>query len=517
MLTTDLSGKKSSMTFLKKLSPANFIVLMTLICAFFFYFWNIHNTVQFQGDQGRDALIVSDIFRNKNLVFIGPVTSVGNMYLGPLYYYFMLPFLFITYPNPLGPVFAIGVLSLIAVFMLYHLGKKMFSTKTAVLATVLFGFSSVIAMFSRFSWNPNPAPIVALLLLFSTYKAWVHSPKYWMLASICFSILLQLHYLTLLTLGGVGIIWLVQLFTIFRKDTLAPKINTFVIYSCISLLIFVISLTPLILFDLKHDFLNINAFQSLFTKESVFTEENNPSFIETVPKTVKEMHGRALFMFYDLLIGKNTSRNTILLIIELAFFIYLFKKSSTNERRSLIVIMAFLIPTLIGISFYKSNIFPHYIIYILPAVVLYHGFVLSKLKSHFIVNICLTIFISAYIVYNVKQMPLESIDWTIKDIQETSQTIYNRVQPGEKYNIVLLSGSGDIDGQNYRYFLSATDRPPLPIERQGETETLFIINEDKKISRVIDSPIYEIVVFPDKEVKEVYTSNNGPEITVLRK
>jgi hypothetical protein len=32
---------------------------------------------------------------------------------------------------------------------------------------------------------------------------------------------------------------------------------------------------------------------------------------------------------------------------------------------------------------------------------------------------------------------------------------------------------------------------------------------------VTDSPIYEIVVFPNKEPKEVYTTFDGPEITVL--
>lgn len=505
------------MSLLKKLSLAHLLVLVTLLCASFFYFWNVQNTVQFLGDQGRDALIVSDIFRNGNLVFIGPVTSVGNMYLGPLYYYFMLPFLFLTYPNPLGPVYAIGCLSLIAVFLIYYLGRRMFDEKTAVIATIFFGFNSIIAMFSRFSWNPNPAPLVAFLLIYSTYKAWTTHPKYWLLVSVCFSIILQLHYLTLLTLAGAGIIWLFQLFSIIRKSKNSPSPKSFIIFTLLAVLIFVASLTPLILFDLKHEYLNVNAFKNLFTKESVFTGENAPSTADTMIRTVKEMHGRSLFMFYDLLIGKNTARNSFLLIIETGVFLYLFKRSEKKERASLIVLLAFLLTTLVGISFYKSNVFPHYIIYILPAVVLYHGYVLSKVKSHFITTVSVGLLLISYIFYNSKQMPLESIDWTIKDIHDTATSIYNRVEDGEKYNIVLLSGSGDIDGQNYRYFLSATDRPPLSIERRGETETLFIINEDKKISRVIDSPIYEIVVFPNKEVKEVYTSNNGPEITVLKK
>ena len=109
---------------LKKITLVHWIIFITLICASFLRLYNIPSTVQFLGDQGRDALIVADIFKKLDPVFIGPVTSVGNMYLGPLYYYFMLPFLFLTYPSPMGPVYAVALLGIVTVFLLFYLGKQ---------------------------------------------------------------------------------------------------------------------------------------------------------------------------------------------------------------------------------------------------------------------------------------------------------------------------------------------------------------------------------------------------------
>jgi hypothetical protein len=119
--------------------------------------------------------------------------------------------------------------------------------------------------------------------------------------------------------------------------------------------------------------------------------------------------------------------------------------------------------------------------------------------------------------WNWQNMPFKPLSWNVYDIQRTAQTITNRVKSGEKYNIVLLTGTGDIEGQNYRYFLDTTSKPPLPQEEWGQTDTLFIINEDKKLKKVTDSPIYEIVVFPNKNPSEVYTMPSGPDITVLRR
>src|SRR5690606_24275698 len=95
---------------ISRLSAAQHLMIAIVVVGAGLRLYNLPHTAQFLGDQGRDALIVSRIFKEGDLVFIGPVTSVGNMYLGPLYYYFMLPFLWLSYPSPLGPAYGVAIL-----------------------------------------------------------------------------------------------------------------------------------------------------------------------------------------------------------------------------------------------------------------------------------------------------------------------------------------------------------------------------------------------------------------------
>ena len=50
----------------------------------------------FLGAEGRDVIIVRTLLVKADPILIGPGTSVGGMYLGPLYYYFMAPFLLLA-------------------------------------------------------------------------------------------------------------------------------------------------------------------------------------------------------------------------------------------------------------------------------------------------------------------------------------------------------------------------------------------------------------------------------------
>src|SRR5258708_753093 len=161
------------------------ILIFSLITGAFLRLWHFQSTMQFLGDQGRDAIVAKQILINHHPVLIGPVTSTGNMYLGPLYYYFMVPFLALTYPSPVGPAYAIAGFSIAALFLLYYFGKELVGQRAALLGTVFFAFSAVSVTFSRFSWNPNLAPFVSIVLLWATYRAVKKSSWYFVLAAFC--------------------------------------------------------------------------------------------------------------------------------------------------------------------------------------------------------------------------------------------------------------------------------------------------------------------------------------------
>lgn len=489
------------------------ILLVVLIATTFLRLYNLPQTVQFQGDQGRDAMIVADIFREKDLAFIGPVTSVGNLYLGPLYYYFMLPFLWLSYPSPLGPVYAVALLGIAATYLVYFLGKKMIGENGALIATFFYAFSATIIDLTRFSWNPNPAPFVSALMVYATYVAWKKNPRWWVWVAVCFSVLIQLHYLTLLVAPAAGVIWLVSLREHLRSKTLSKIL----LPTALGAVIFLVSLTPLVLFDWKHGGVNATAFQALLSSPENFATDSHA--LSKFGVILKETEGRSLHILFEYMIGKNRPLNRALLVGTIVGVAWLLaqKHKQKKDLTAEWVLLAYVATGIVGTAFYQHTVFDHYIAYLFPLTAWVYGYIFSHGKPRWLFSILLGVIAVIFLRFNFPRYPWQPMGWTLHDIQRTSDAITQRVQPGEKYNIVLVSESGDIDGQNYRYFLTTSHTPPVRIEERDSVDTLFIIDEQKLPGKVTDSPVYEIVVFPDKDPAEVFDIEGGPQITVLRR
>ena len=83
-------------------AEAAFLFLILFIAAFS-RLYRISEYMTFLGDEGRDVIIVRRLLVNADPILIGPGTSIGDMYLGPLYYYMMAPALLMARFSPVGP------------------------------------------------------------------------------------------------------------------------------------------------------------------------------------------------------------------------------------------------------------------------------------------------------------------------------------------------------------------------------------------------------------------------------
>ena len=138
---------------LKKILKKNWLLILIILLAAFLRLYRIGDYMEFLGDQGRDVLIIRDFLKNGNLFFIGPQTSVGNMYLGPFFYYLITPSLLLSNFNPIGPAIFIALINIGAVFLSYWVGKKWFNKSTGLIAAFIFAISPVAIKYSTFIWN----------------------------------------------------------------------------------------------------------------------------------------------------------------------------------------------------------------------------------------------------------------------------------------------------------------------------------------------------------------------------
>src|SRR5437764_1311657 len=87
-------------------------ITIILLFAAWIRLHNISGSMTFLGDEGRDALVAYNILHG-HLTLLGPNSSVGGFFLGPVYYYMMAPFLFIFNYDPVGPAVMIALFSVL--------------------------------------------------------------------------------------------------------------------------------------------------------------------------------------------------------------------------------------------------------------------------------------------------------------------------------------------------------------------------------------------------------------------
>lgn len=492
-----------------------YVVMLLIIAGTVLRFYNLAGTVQFYGDQGRDAIIVREMLLDGDLVFIGPMSSVGGMFLGPFYYYFMLPFFALSYPSPMGPVYAVAGLGVLTIWLLYIVAKRVFSESVAVVAALLYTFTNTYIEQTRFSWNPNPAPFVSLLLFWFVWKARQGQWKWWIVAAFTFGILIQLHYVSLLAGGAAGIFWLIELIGVIQHKK--RQLGEFLKYSAGSIGAFLLTLTPLVLFDLKHHFLNSKGLLAMITgKEGHFGGER------TLDMILRESHGRAMHLFFDSTIVTQRQLNTGLLIALIALVIvtlYTYKKhkSFVAPFTQLIVWLAIAVT---GLSLYSGDVYDHYLSFLFPLVTLLLSVILMKLWQTVLLRPAVMLFVAWYLLMNFTQYHFQTLDLSLRDMKQVSDEIAERVQADEKYNVMLIGPSRDYQAMNYRYFLGNTSVPPQTPQNYHDIETLFIVDE---ISAYPDLPdldqieSHELRQFPVKLIREEWTTAAGPRVYVLRK
>ncbi len=78
----------------------HWLLVIVIITGVILRFYKLEGFVTFLGDQGRDAIILKRIVTLEHFPAIGAPTSIGQVYLGPFYYYFISPWLFFFTLSP---------------------------------------------------------------------------------------------------------------------------------------------------------------------------------------------------------------------------------------------------------------------------------------------------------------------------------------------------------------------------------------------------------------------------------
>ena len=469
-------------TFIRK-NKSEFLCLAAIVLiALCLRLFKINQFLTFLGDEGRDVRIVRDIITKGNLVFIGPQTSVGNMYLGPLYYYLITPALAIFGLSPVGPAVMNVLIGTITVIGVWFVGRQWFSVSAGLLASLFYALSPVAIIYSRSSWNPNPTPLFALLCAYGIYRVWQKKEYKWILwTGISLGFALQMHYLALLLIPFLGIFWLLTLKEVFWIE---EQKKSFLKYTLYAFLSFCLLMSPLVLFDLKHQGMNFNAFKTFFTNRET-TVNLNPArsdrFIPVIITTVT-----------DLFLARQNIYAGTIAITTFILSVFFFKFS--KKRAPLTYLFVWLGFSILGLGVYKQHVYIHYLGFIYPAVYLLLGFLLSKLitqKSIFVKLMGFAI-ISSLIFLNIKYSPVKDTPNNQLKNTESAVDLIIKESGDKPFNFGLIAKQNY--DESYRYFFENKNSKMVRSE-VGITDQLFVICEDGDICQPEGNPAYQIAAF----------------------
>jgi len=506
------TGFKKSFSWIKK-HPWEFgLISLILLIGSFLRLFKIDQYLTFLGDEGRDAIIVRRLLVHKDPILIGPGTSIGNMYLGPLYYYMMAPALFLANYSPVGPAVQVAVLGVVTILLIYLVTKECFGVKGALAASFLYAIAPTVIIYSRSSWNPNIMPFFSLICIYSVWKVWKKEEFFWLIIFfVSYAFALQSHYLALLLLPVFALFYLLTLLRIVKpKDSVKKdskefflKRKRFIKYSLISFAFFTFLMSPLAIFDARHGWQNSSSMKKFFTERQTTVSARPWTSIPKIPQILEQISTR-------LLAGRNKTLGQIILVVLLVCsFILLLnrKKLREKEKSAYFLIAIWLLSAFVGLGLYKQEIYDHYYGFFFPApFILVGGFIqiVSESSKKFLkmfVFICFGVVVTFNFLENpFKYPPNMQLQRSIK-VAEKIKEEYNN-QP---FNLAVLAERNYEDG--YQYFLEKMNLPVIDIDAQRSEETikdqLFVVCEmAKEKCDPTHSPKAEVANFGWSEVED---------------
>ncbi|KKR92095.1 MAG: Glycosyltransferase [Candidatus Woesebacteria bacterium GW2011_GWA1_41_13b] len=441
------------------------IILSILILASFMRLWRIDQYMTFLGDEGRDVMVVRDMLLGRKFTLIGPGTSIGNMYLGPLYYYMMLLPLAVAYFSPVGPAIQIALLGVVTVALVWWIGRQWFGRVPALLISLLYSLSPTVITYSHSSWNPNIMPFFALVSIYGIWKVWRLGYWRWLVISAAsFAFILNSHYLGLLLLPTIGLYWFLA-----RKSLDARR------YTLISVIVFFVLMSPLLFFDLRHNWLNFRAMAAFFTDRQTTV---NLKAYKALPKIWPIWQD----INTSLLAGKNIPAGIFTSAFLVIGIVYLIK---SRPSKDFLFVLVWLGTGLIGLGLYKQHVYDHYYGFLFPAPFLLLGFIIEKIKKWS--YLLLLLLFTVTITNSPLRFPPNNQLAHTREIAE----FINTQSAGQPFNLALLAKRNYDKG--YVYFLDLAKAPYYTIH-QKLSEQLFVICEDP-ICEPINNPLWEVAAF----------------------
>jgi 4-amino-4-deoxy-L-arabinose transferase-like glycosyltransferase len=311
------------------------LLWIILICALFFRVYRVSELTGFYYDQGRDALVIWNLWHSHKPFLIGPTTGIEGIFLGPFYYYLIAPFYLLGNGNPVFPALALAVINVIGIYVVYLIGEKFFHPLTGILAAFFLAFSFPLVAAHRWLSNPTPLPLFSALAVLFLLRLTTQNKHglTWLFLGLCLGLSLQLEAASAVFFLPATLLILF----LFRRQVIWGIGWLHALFG------FCLTLIPQLWFNFRHDNLLIDAFAKFLVADKSFA----PVLSDFYPQRLL-FYFDSFFQkfFYDR--GWAVFFGVFLLLVGIIYRKKVFTKSAN-------VLLIWIVTPLIALLFYHGN------------------------------------------------------------------------------------------------------------------------------------------------------------------
>jgi len=236
--------------------PNLLILLFILAIGIYLRTFEIIGRFNYDHDQDLYSWIFKDIVVNHHLRLIGQLTSAPGIFIGPLFYYLITPFILLTKMDPIGAVIPITIIGILTILSYFIVLGKIFNDKVGLIGAFLYAILLNNIPFDR---RIVPSTLTNIWSIWYFY---------------CVIMIARGNYQVLPILGIlIGLIWHIHIallpaliaipaaIIVSKKIPTKKQVVTFLITLTITSI-------PLMLFELRHNFQQILAIFHNFTTSS---------------------------------------------------------------------------------------------------------------------------------------------------------------------------------------------------------------------------------------------------------
>ena len=372
--------------------------------------YQLEQRADFGFDQEVAAWWVRNLLVDHKFSLIGQEISVGGVYIGPFFYYFLSLFYYLFRLDPVAGNIMVTATSLLTMILIYCLSRRLFDQKTAVVSLFLYAISYRLIIYDRIvapsNWVMLSAIAVCLFLLERRY----------LLLGVVVGLTLSIHPTAVLLFPIVAI------YLLWNK--IKPTFSQLISF----LSPVIILVLPLLFFDLRHNYLNVSGALSAI------------SSAEFLPSAYP-----FLFKFFVNLRIIATSFGQILLPSDLvwikypliALLIFAFAKAKIHRQ----ILFFWVIIPAIFLSFYRQHVPEYYFLISFPILLIFFSHFVARYKILFLFLILFTVISLQRFSLDKNLLSLSYKKAAVKSIADRSQ--------GMPVQIKIEANLGQNTGFNY--------------------------------------------------------------------